>query len=159
MLQCGKANPKPLVFALLTNGDKFIQVAHGFGTMALDSDEHHYNRNLGCFIGACWVMEIQVAHVLQDPTFVTMPADMAEPFISIKMASDGIIKKMGENDTLRAGNPKSATVTILYFLPLPLGWVHYFMKQRRSGKEAYACLLYTSPSPRDGLLSRMPSSA
>ena len=26
-------------------------------------------------------------------------------------------------------------------------------------KEAGACLLYTSPSPRDGLLSRMPSSA
>ena len=25
--------------------------------------------------------------------------------------------------------------------------------------EAHACLLYTSPSPRDGLLSRMPSSA
>ena len=23
----------------------------------------------------------------------------------------------------------------------------------------YGCLLYTSPSPRDGLLSRMPSSA
>ena len=26
-------------------------------------------------------------------------------------------------------------------------------------KECYFCLLYTSPSPRDGLLSRMPSSA
>ena len=25
--------------------------------------------------------------------------------------------------------------------------------------EVYPCLLYTSPSPRDGLLSRMPSSA
>ena len=25
--------------------------------------------------------------------------------------------------------------------------------------QGYACLLYTSPSPRDGLLSRMPSSA
>ena len=25
--------------------------------------------------------------------------------------------------------------------------------------EIFACLLYTSPSPRDGLLSRMPSSA
>ena len=24
---------------------------------------------------------------------------------------------------------------------------------------SYVCLLYTSPSPRDGLLSRMPSSA
>ena len=28
-----------------------------------------------------------------------------------------------------------------------------------SGIQQYACLLYTSPSPRDGLLSRMPSSA
>ena len=27
------------------------------------------------------------------------------------------------------------------------------------GKLTYSCLLYTSPSPRDGLLSRMPSSA
>ena len=26
-------------------------------------------------------------------------------------------------------------------------------------REQYGCLLYTSPSPRDGLLSRMPSSA
>ena len=25
--------------------------------------------------------------------------------------------------------------------------------------KGYGCLLYTSPSPRDGLLSRMPSSA
>ena len=25
--------------------------------------------------------------------------------------------------------------------------------------KSYTCLLYTSPSPRDGLLSRMPSSA
>ena len=33
---------------------------------------------------------------------------------------------------------------------------------KRSGDRAYqgqTCLLYTSPSPRDGLLSRMPSSA
>ena len=27
------------------------------------------------------------------------------------------------------------------------------------GQETMTCLLYTSPSPRDGLLSRMPSSA
>ena len=27
------------------------------------------------------------------------------------------------------------------------------------GVRYYSCLLYTSPSPRDGLLSRMPSSA
>ena len=29
----------------------------------------------------------------------------------------------------------------------------------RTGSRFYGCLLYTSPSPRDGLLSRMPSSA
>ena len=30
---------------------------------------------------------------------------------------------------------------------------------RPTGVDGCACLLYTSPSPRDGLLSRMPSSA
>ena len=35
-----------------------------------------------------------------------------------------------------------------------------FTTHIRSRNEAFtACLLYTSPSPRDGLLSRMPSSA
>ena len=29
----------------------------------------------------------------------------------------------------------------------------------RGYHQRYGCLLYTSPSPRDGLLSRMPSSA
>ena len=36
-----------------------------------------------------------------------------------------------------------------------LGWVYNSLIE---GEET-ACLLYTSPSPRDGLLSRMPSSA
>ena len=33
------------------------------------------------------------------------------------------------------------------------------IKGQQLNKRAYTCLLYTSPSPRDGLLSRMPSSA
>src|SRR5665647_863237 len=31
--------------------------------------------------------------------------------------------------------------------------------KRKKDNKTYVCLLYTSPSPRDGLLSRMPSSA
>ena len=31
--------------------------------------------------------------------------------------------------------------------------------KRRKDTKISSCLLYTSPSPRDGLLSRMPSSA
>ena len=33
------------------------------------------------------------------------------------------------------------------------------LKKDSSDEKYYICLLYTSPSPRDGLLSRMPSSA
>ena len=38
-----------------------------------------------------------------------------------------------------------------------IGAVGKFLSAEEDVKEA--CLLYTSPSPRDGLLSRMPSSA
>ena len=33
------------------------------------------------------------------------------------------------------------------------------IQKRLTGWQLESCLLYTSPSPRDGLLSRMPSSA
>ena len=35
----------------------------------------------------------------------------------------------------------------------------YADKHYQANTQVYICLLYTSPSPRDGLLSRMPSSA
>ena len=38
-------------------------------------------------------------------------------------------------------------------------WGHDSSGQLGDGGPAWTCLLYTSPSPRDGLLSRMPSSA
>ena len=34
-----------------------------------------------------------------------------------------------------------------------------FSKETLKDRYLWGCLLYTSPSPRDGLLSRMPSSA
>ena len=39
------------------------------------------------------------------------------------------------------------------------GVKHRMPKKARNPGTGDACLLYTSPSPRDGLLSRMPSSA
>jgi hypothetical protein len=138
MLQRGKVSPRPLVFAVLTNGERFIQLAHGFGPMALDSDKHPCNGDLGCFIGDQGVTDFQGTQLLQDPTFVTMPNDMTELFITLKTAADGTIKKMGAKEALLPGNPKSPAITVPYFLPLPLGWVQYFMDKRRTGKEAYA---------------------
>ena len=38
--------------------------------------------------------------------------------------------------------------------------LHWILEQQADGHNlVHTCLLYTSPSPRDGLLSRMPSSA
>ena len=36
---------------------------------------------------------------------------------------------------------------------------YFLVMNSKRCKHPYICLLYTSPSPRDGLLSRMPSSA
>ena len=52
-------------------------------------------------------------------------------------------------------------------LGISINWVDYsgglseIKAQKEAGKITWdiICLLYTSPSPRDGLLSRMPSSA
>ena len=40
-----------------------------------------------------------------------------------------------------------------------MGMCHDNAEDKRVAGRCRACLLYTSPSPRDGLLSRMPSSA
>ena len=39
------------------------------------------------------------------------------------------------------------------------GWIQDAIKKPGALRKSLGCLLYTSPSPRDGLLSRMPSSA
>ena len=46
------------------------------------------------------------------------------------------------------------------YLPIRFfeAWMNFISNTTNSGSNS-ACLLYTSPSPRDGLLSRMPSSA
>ena len=45
-------------------------------------------------------------------------------------------------------------------LPLPVATLKQSVMENNSRwMQLFACLLYTSPSPRDGLLSRMPSSA
>ena len=54
-----------------------------------------------------------------------------------------VIKSEGQNKVILTDNAATFTELDYYF--------QYSTTQ--------ACLLYTSPSPRDGLLSRMPSSA
>ena len=60
--------------------------------------------------------------------------------------------------------PKDAKVTVVEFFDYNCGfckqssdWLKGVMEKHPN--DVRICLLYTSPSPRDGLLSRMPSSA
>ena len=71
------------------------------------------------------------------------------------------------DDYLTARGSQSATTLGLSFLASGLGgWILFappeigaFVGPVALAGYALGCLLYTSPSPRDGLLSRMPSSA
>ena len=64
---------------------------------------------------------------------------------------------------LRLGNAGSATLTlvgyILVFVVVIRLFVPPIIQQARNLGDINYCLLYTSPSPRDATLSRMPSSA
>ena len=64
----------------------------------------------------------------------------------------GIEKKVGEETHIYNTDLKFEKNTINVLLGSTLAGKTTLM-------QIMACLLYTSPSPRDGLLSRMPSSA
>ena len=72
----------------------------------------------------------------------------------------GAIRDLGHEAIIINNNPETVSTDFdtsdrLYFDPLTLEAVSEILLRER----AHGCLLYTSPSPRDGLLSRMPSSA
>ena len=54
---------------------------------------------------------------------------------------------------------QSYAATLEYSETPPQIYVSIFLKELVYSTMFIGCLLYTSPSPRDGLLSRMPSSA
>jgi hypothetical protein len=137
LVERSKANPKPLVFAVITNGDQCIQLAHGFGILALESDQHPSNGLIGCFVGDRVITEFQGETIIQEPQFVTlMDTDMISG-ITTKPAADGAIKKLGMSGGLLKGSPKASQTEVPAFLPLPLAWVPYFLEKSRSNTEAY----------------------
>ena len=71
-----------------------------------------------------------------------------------KLSTKQAVYKLN-NLTMKNNTPR-------YLVSLKDNVVHMFVHLRDIGKgqaDYVICLLYTSPSPRDGLLSRMPSSA
>ena len=77
------------------------------------------------------------------------PSVKANDYVSLDLEYGKIQALLGEN-----GAGKSTLVKIVYGLVKPDHGKMYL-----NGVEYRPCLLYTSPSPRDGTSSRMPSSA
>ena len=75
----------------------------------------------------------------------------------------GMVSVMAQAQSLDVGNPANEVIVKSgHFMArdhLVVDLKHGIEWMRCSVGQIWNCLLYTSPSPRDGLLSRMPSSA
>jgi hypothetical protein len=132
-----RAKLTPLVFAIMTNGEPFIQVAHCFGQMALEMEDHSFDGVLGCFLGDRTIMSFSGNLVIQEPDFVALRDTTAIRGISTKPAADGAIRRIGASGDFVKGNARADEVDLPLCLPLPLTWVPYFLEKRRTNNEAY----------------------
>ena len=72
-----RVNPAPLVFAVMANGEPFIQVAHTFGHMAPEDKTRPYDGSFGCFLGDRTVVDFQGETIIQEPAFSTKLCDLS----------------------------------------------------------------------------------
>ena len=84
--------------------------------------------------------------ILPDPVKEAVPREKVSPAV-VWLCTDEA-KDVTGRTWLVSGNRVSM-----------LNWQLETVAQKDEGDQPWDCLLYTSPSPRDGLLSRMPSSA
>ena len=84
---------------------------------------------------------------------------LSKSFIPILKNNPSEAKIKSHKLMLRVGMIKQSSAGIYSWLPLGFKVMKKIEDIVRQEQNKIGCLLYTSPSPRDGLLSRMPSSA
>ena len=110
--------------------------------MTTSKSEYPKPRALAIVIGICGVLLLYLGYVLMvaggSPYYVIS---------GLTLTACGVL--------LYKGNPRGASLYGIFLI------VTYLWSVFEVGFDAWAliCLLYTSPSPRDATLSRMPSSA
>src|SRR5665647_3940404 len=82
--------------------------------------------------------------------------DIMMPFLSGLEIIESVRKKMGRKTPIIVLSAMGQENVVLE--AFQLGADDYITKPFSPNELSMSCLLYTSPSPRDGLLSRMPSS-
>ena len=87
---------------------------------------------------------------------------MLDVEFELKKDGFGDYDKVIEGDFSKEGQPEYKWIATARKIEIPVGKMGDSMPDLMGmlgGGKSGGCLLYTSPSPRDGLLSRMPSSA
>ena len=122
----------PEVLASINNLDStFRSTCLAQGEVKIATTEHLLSALIG--------MKIDNAIIELDGPEIPILNGSAEPFVTA-IAQAGRVEQEAERQYLELDKT-------------------FEFKDEKSGAEYIYCLLYTSPSPRDGLLSRMPSSA
>ena len=82
--------------------------------------------------------------------FGTMPVSEKQKFRQIRQSEMQSLRRWWIQEMITTNSPQTERLVLFWHNHFATGF---------SGVNYQSCLLYTSPSPRDGLLSRMPSSA
>jgi hypothetical protein len=120
---------------MMVNGEAEVQVAHGFGQIALESKGHPSDGVLGCFLGDCTTATtIDSETIFRDPDFITFRDETFVGQVPVKPAANSSIKKMDDAAFIN-GNARGDEVFVPRCLPLPLAWLPHFMEKPWSHKE------------------------
>jgi hypothetical protein len=127
---------KPLAFAVMVNGKPFVQIAYGFGQLALETEDHTFDGVLGCFLGDRIIMSFQGNTIIQEPDFVALRNPNSLRCISTKTVADSAIRRIRVGDFV-SKNLQGDVVDLSLCLPLRLSCVPYFLEKRRANHEAF----------------------
>ena len=106
-----------------------------------------------------------LAHMLGKEIKCSLPRQVSRGFIKTgsMITVEPVIRVVSEEPTLRVGITNQVDITHRYvrieFSKMELERYIWRLLELGRNTPSIICLLYTSPSPRDATLSRMPSSA
>ena len=103
-------------------------------------------------LAAPFALLSMIAGTAGAQSFPAKPITLIVPFAP-GASADAIARIVGKEMSQQLGQP------VVVDNKPGAGGALGLMAVTRAPADGYTCLLYTSPSPRDGLLSRMPSSA
>ena len=103
-----------------------------------------------------WVCDYRIEQLLDK--LIDNAIDFSEPGSDIQLELEGVNKQLNLTIT-NVGEPVPSNLLDSIFDSMVTARAGNPDNRLHFGMGLYVCLLYTSPSPRDATLSRMPSSA